>query len=93
MVVDKVFPLEEEIMGQREVQVVQRVQVDHLRVHLCQIRTTVDAMREIITTSLGYVHMQISNVMFAMRRDIYTRTVLGRVSLVDNKARIPCHLT
>ena len=93
VVVDKVFPLEEEVVGQREVQVVQRVQVDHLRVHLRQIRTTLDAMRAIITTPPGYVHTQISNAMFAERRDIYTGTVLGRVSLVDNKARIPRHPT
>ena len=93
VVVDKAFLLEEEVVGQREVHVVQRVEIGHLRVHLGQIRTTLDAMRAIIITPPGYLHTPISNAMFAERRDIYTRTVLGMVSLVDKKASIPCHPT
>ena len=65
--------------------------MDHLQAHLRQIRTTLDATRAIAIISPDNVHMQISNGMSAERRDIYTGTVLERVSLVDNKARIPRH--
>ena len=54
VVVDKVIQVEEAV-GQREVQVVQRVPVDNLQVHHHQIKTTLDAMRAIITTLPGYV--------------------------------------
>ena len=46
----------------------------------------------IIITSPDNVPMQISNVMSVEKRDIYTGTVLGRVNMVDNKARILRHL-
>lgn len=72
---------------------VQQVQIDHLQVHLRQIRITFNAIHAIITTPPSYVHMQISNIMLVVRRDIYTGTVLGKVSLLDNKAIIPCHRT
>lgn len=71
----------------------QRIQVNNLRVHFCQIKITLDTIHAIITTPPGYIYTQISNVMFVVETDIYTRTVLERVSLVDNKARIPYHLT
>ena len=91
VVVDKVTLDEEEIVVQQEVRVVQREQVDYLQVHQRQIRTTLDATHAITITSPDNVYTQISNVMYAERRDIYTGTVLGRVSLVDNKAKIPRH--
>lgn len=92
VVVDKVIWVEEKVV-QREVQVVQQEQVDHLQVHLHQIRTTLDATRATITMLPGNVHMQISSVMFVEKRDIYIGTVLGNVSWVDNKVRILRHPT
>lgn len=91
VIANKVFLFEKEVVGQREIQVMQRIQVDNLRVHFRQIRSSLDTICAIITTSLGYIYMQISNVTFVVGRDIYTRTVLRRVSLVDKKAIIFCH--
>ena len=62
--------------------------MDHLQAHQCQIRITLNAMRAITIIPPDNVPTQILNVMSVEKRDIYTGTVLGRVSLVDNKSRI-----
>ncbi len=92
VVVDKVSRVEE-VVVQRELQVAQREQVDHLQVYPYQIIITLDATRVTITTPPGNVQIQISNVMFVERKDIYIGTVLGKDSWVDNKVIIPRHPT
>ena len=62
--------------------------MDHLQAHQHQIRTTLDATRVITITSPNNVPTQILNVMSAERKNIYTRTVLEKISLMDNKAKI-----
>lgn len=70
VVVNKVSLVEEEVVVQREVQVVQRYEVDHLQVHQYQIRTTLNATRTIIIALLDDAHMQISRDMFVETRGI-----------------------
>ena len=94
VVVDKVTLDEEEVVVvQREVRVFQQEQIDYFQVHQCQIRIILDATHAITITSPDNTHMQILNVMYAERRDIYTETVLRKVSFMDNKTKIPRHLT
>ena len=49
-------------------------------------------MHAIIITFMDNIPTQILNVLSAEKKDIYTEIVLEKVSLVDNKARILCHL-
>lgn len=50
-------------------------------------------MYTITIISPNNIFTQISNIIAIEKRDIYTGTILEKVDLVDNKAKIPCHLT
>lgn len=65
--------------------------MDHLQAYQCQIRKILHATYAINIISLDNILMQISNIMFVEKKNIFTITILEKFSLIDNKARVLRH--
>lgn len=57
------------------------------------MQITFNVMYIIITIIPSYNYMQISNIIFIKKKNICTKIVLEKVSLINYKVEIPCPQT